>query len=86
MAREHIDLADPGNFLAGVPHAWFRELRREEPVYWHPEADGPGFWCVTRHDDLRFVSRHPELFSSEAAGTALRDPEDAETGSSRPTT
>jgi cholest-4-en-3-one 26-monooxygenase len=78
MAREHIDLTDPGNFLAGVPHAWFRELRREEPVYWHPEADGPGFWCVTRHDDLRFVSRNPELFSSEAAGTALRDPEDAE--------
>ena len=78
MHREHIDLTDPGNFLAGVPHAWLRELRREDPVYWHPEANGPGFWCVTRHDDLRFVSRSPELFSSEQAGTALRDPEDAE--------
>jgi cholest-4-en-3-one 26-monooxygenase len=78
MAREHIDLADPDSFLEGVPHAWFRELRREEPVYWHPEVDGPGFWCVTRHEDLRFVSRHPELFSSALAGSAMRDPEDAE--------
>jgi len=77
-ARAHIDLADPDSFLHGVPHAWFRELRREDPVYWHAQADAPGFWCITRHDDLRFVSRHPELFSSELAGTALRDPEDAQ--------
>jgi len=76
MQRSHIDLASPDTFLRGVPHEWFRELRREDPVYWHHEADGPGFWCITKHEDLRFVSRNPELFSSEWAGTSLRDPED----------
>ena len=33
--------ADPGNFVAGVPHEWFAYLRREAPVYWHPDARRP---------------------------------------------
>ena len=41
-----IDLANPDSFVAGVPHEWFARLRREAPVYWHPEPDGPGFWVA----------------------------------------
>ena len=46
----------------GLPPAARRESRctgtRTPP-------DGvPGFWAVTRYDDVVHVSRHPELFSS----------------------
>jgi cytochrome P450 len=34
-------------------------------VYWHPEpGDGPGFWAVTRYDDIKSVLGNPTLFSS----------------------
>ena len=56
---EEIDLIDGRNFVAGVPHHWFAELRREAPVYWHPEAVAPrgGFWAVTGYDDCVHVPR-----------------------------
>ena len=49
MGLEEIDLVDGRNFVAGVPHEWFRRLRAEAPVYWHPEkaAHRGGFWKVT---------------------------------------
>ncbi len=60
-----IDLTDPDNFVAGVPHHWFRKLRAEAPVYWHEESDdGPGFWAITKYEDLKHVSRSPKLFCS----------------------
>ncbi|MBW2240936.1 MAG: cytochrome P450 [Deltaproteobacteria bacterium] len=49
------------------PHSAFRELRASDPVHWH---EAGGFWCVTRHADIQYVSRHPRLFSS-ARGTQL---------------
>ena len=47
-----VDVYDPDNYVAGVPHEMFATLRREAPVYWHPTPDGDGFWSVTRHDDI----------------------------------
>jgi linalool 8-monooxygenase len=58
------DLKDPDLYLDHAPHEVFARLRREEPVYWNPEADGPGFWAITRHADIVEVSRRPDLFSS----------------------
>jgi cytochrome P450 len=41
-------------------------------VYWHAERDGmPGFWTLTRYDDIVQVLRQPEVFSS-AGGILLR--------------
>ena len=36
------------SFAAAVPHEMFAVLRRQDPVHWLPEPDGPGFWAVTR--------------------------------------
>jgi len=58
------DLKDPDLYLAHAPHEVFARLRREAPVYWNPEADGAGFWALTRHADIVEASRQPELFSS----------------------
>jgi len=55
----------------GVPHDQFDRLRRESPVHWHPEPDGPGFWAVTRHADVRTVSHDWETFSSELGATFI---------------
>ena len=67
MAPE-INLVDPDVYQrGGAPHEMFCWLRTHDPVFWH--ADGgepgwPGFWAVTRHADIGYLSRHPEVFSS----------------------
>jgi cytochrome P450 len=59
-----IDLLNPASFAHGQPHDQFRWLREHAPVYRHPEPDGPGFWAVTRYEDVREVGRDPEHYSS----------------------
>lgn len=78
MSLSEIDLGNPDHFVQGPPHEWFRRLRREAPVFFNrgsPEI-GEGFWCVTRYDDLKHVSRSPQIFSSERGGTNLLTLED----------
>jgi cholest-4-en-3-one 26-monooxygenase len=55
----------------GVPHDQFDRLRREAPVFWHPEADDTGFWAITKHADVRAVSHDSATFSSELGGTFI---------------
>ena len=63
----HIDLTDPDTFKGGVPREVFKYLRNEEPIYWHEDpAQGRGFWAVTRQQDLDFISKNPQIFSSYA--------------------
>ncbi len=76
MELNEIDLTDSRNFVEAVPHHWFRELRRQAPVYWHPEADGPGFWCVTKYEDSVAVNRDYEHFSSASKATFIWEIED----------
>jgi cytochrome P450 len=61
--------------------AAFTAMRRDTPVAWHhpmesdllpPEENTRGFWSLTKYDDIRFASRHPEIFSSEG-GVILED-------------
>jgi cholest-4-en-3-one 26-monooxygenase len=75
MRLSDVKLDDPSVFQKEVPHEMFRLLRREAPVHFHQEDDGPGFWVISRYHDLKHVSKHPELFSSQLQGTMLEDPE-----------
>lgn len=43
------------------PYAYYGRLRDEDPVHWNEKYD---LWVVTRHDDLVWLTRHHELFSS----------------------
>jgi cholest-4-en-3-one 26-monooxygenase len=68
-----IDVYDAEQYAAGVPHEKFARLRAEAPVYKHDDPDQPdGYWALTRHADVVFVSRNPELFSSQEK-TAMID-------------
>ncbi|HEV2371533.1 MAG TPA: cytochrome P450 [Streptosporangiaceae bacterium] len=73
-----IDLWDPDSYANGPPHEMFTRLRREAPVYWHEEPDGPGFWVVSKFADVQALSRDWETFSSERGGTEITDYPEAE--------
>lgn len=79
MKLADVDLYDPDRFLDGVPHEMFRVLRREAPVYFHDEPGdsrhpaGPGFWVLTKYEDVKHVSRNPQLYSSWLGGTNIPD-------------
>ena len=48
----------------------FATLRREAPISFWPAievegfAGGNGYWALTKHDDVHYASRHPDVFSS----------------------
>jgi cytochrome P450 len=69
--RVHIDLLSASSYAAGQPHEQFDWLRGHDPVHWHEEPGGPGFWAVTRYADVKTVSRDTTTFSS--TGTILID-------------
>jgi cholest-4-en-3-one 26-monooxygenase len=65
MDLSDIDLLDRDRFAQGVPHDWFTYLRHHAPVYKHPEPNGPGFWVVTKYDDVVTVGRDGATYSSD---------------------
>jgi cholest-4-en-3-one 26-monooxygenase len=69
-----IDVYAIDQYVEGVPHEKFRRLRAEAPVFRHhdPESD-EGYWALTRHADVVYVSRNPELFSSYAKTAMINE-------------
>jgi cytochrome P450 len=43
------------------PYGYYGRLREEDPVHWN---EAYALWVITRHDDLVWLTRHHELFSS----------------------
>ncbi|MGQ0838861.1 cytochrome P450 [Actinokineospora sp.] len=74
MATDAAPILDPDTYLDGVPHDLLAALRAEAAVRWVEEPDGPGFWAVLRHAEVRRVLRSPEVFSSRLGATQIRDP------------
>ena len=71
MSLDVVDLSDPDTFVSDIPHAAFKRLRAEAPVYWQREKIGRGFWAITRYADLVAVSKDPMTFSSWRGGTNI---------------
>ena len=75
----HINLTDPDTFVGGHPREVYGYLRQQAPLHWHEDpVQGVGFWTVTRREDLDYISKHPELFSSEERTCMLHEPENDE--------
>lgn len=69
-----FDLTAPETYSGGMPREVFKYLRNEQPIYWHEDpVQQRGFWAVTRHSDLDFISKNPLLFSSEAETCFLHE-------------
>ncbi|MFD4633805.1 cytochrome P450 [Streptomyces sp. NPDC058284] len=73
-----FDFTDPDLLQDRVPLPEFAQLRQTEPVRWIAQPprisgfDDAGYWAVTRHDDVKYVSTHPELFSSNLNTAVIR--------------
>src|ERR1700722_20966923 len=67
-----VALYDPEVFRRGPPHADFAWLRANAPVAWNEEpGERPGFWSVTRYDDVMRVNGDPQTFSSQKGGILM---------------
>jgi len=73
-AYDPIDLSSRSfwSTTAADRERWFAVLRAERPVSWHPpvedamlkDPDDPGYWALTRRNDIVAVSRNNEVFRS----------------------
>ncbi|MEM9254969.1 MAG: cytochrome P450 [Pseudomonadota bacterium] len=68
-----IDVYNPDNYRAGIPHEQFEWLRANDPVHWHHHPEGYGYWVLTRHADVLSVSRDNKTFSAERGFVMVDD-------------
>ncbi len=67
---EGFDVNDPDMYAVALPRAEFDELRRTAPIWWQAQPrgrdgfDDEGHWVLTKHADVKEVSRNSEVFSS----------------------
>jgi cholest-4-en-3-one 26-monooxygenase len=65
-----FDFLDPDVNLVGLPVEELAELRRSEPIHWVAVPNGcggfedNGYWMVSKHADVKEVSRRSDVFSS----------------------
>ena len=65
----HDDMFTPE--VIADPYAYYGRLRDEDPVHWNKTYE---LWVVTRHDDLVWLTRRHELFSSAVFKNDPRPP------------
>ncbi len=57
----------------GAPHDVLATLRREDPILWYESEQYDPVWLLTRHKDVEYVGKHPQLFLS-APRTVFHNP------------
>lgn len=78
------NLVDPTTYIEHDMSEIWRRLRSEDPVHWHPAtADGPGFWVVTRYEDISDVLRDDTRFTSERGNVLTTLLQGGDTGGGR---
>ena len=76
---EAIDVSQAALFQEDKFWPYFERLRAEDPVHYCPDSMFGPYWSVTKFDDIVYVEKNHELFSS-APGITLADrPEDFQT-------
>lgn len=74
------DFTDPDVLLRGIPVDEFAQLRKTAPVWWNEQGesifDDGGYWVITRHEDIKTISRNGgDLWSTNAKGAVMRLPD-----------
>ncbi len=72
ITLDDIDLLED-TWARGVPHDQFDLLRREAPVFWHEHPNAQGFWAITKHADVKAISRDVDTFSTEVGSAFILD-------------
>ena len=55
----------------GPPHALWDQLRAESPVHWCDFGQIEPFWAITRQEEIKEISRTPDVFLSEPGVTLM---------------
>ena len=71
-----MDMSDPSLYESNRHGQFFKRLRREDPVHYLEDSPFGPFWSVTRFEDIQYVDKHHELFSSEPSILLADQPED----------
>jgi cytochrome P450 len=67
------NMIDPDTYAAGMPYDELARIRRSGPIHYMDDPTmGVPYWLVTGRDEIDYISKNPQLFSSEAR-TALAD-------------
>lgn len=73
------DFTDPDVLLRGIPVTEFAELRKTAPVWWNEQSesifDDGGYWVISRHEDIKAISRNGDLWSTNRKGAVMRLPD-----------
>jgi cholest-4-en-3-one 26-monooxygenase len=79
-----FDFTDPDIYAERLPVEELAHMRKVAPIWWNEQQKGigafgdGGYWVVTKHKDVKEVSRRSDAFSSlentalPATGTAPR--------------
>jgi cholest-4-en-3-one 26-monooxygenase len=74
---DQILVTEEKHWVDGPPHELFAQLRERCPVHWTThfaeQPQEPGFWSVTRAEDVHSVSRDFRTYRSGEGITALTD-------------
>jgi cholest-4-en-3-one 26-monooxygenase len=73
------DFTDPDVLLKGIPVTEFAELRKTAPVWWNAQTesifDDGGYWVISKHEDIKSISKNGDLWSTNRKGAVMRLPE-----------
>lgn len=79
MTQEGWDFTNPDLLEQGIPVKEFAELRKTAPVWWNPQLPGKGggfhdggYWVISRHKDIRDISKNAEDWSTAENGVIMR--------------
>ena len=78
VALEDIDVSQASLFQANAHWGYFERLRKEDPVHYCRDSIFGPYWSVTKFNDIMYVDRNHQLFSSEPAITLGPPVADAE--------
>ncbi|MDT5109162.1 MAG: cholest-4-en-3-one 26-monooxygenase [Mycobacterium sp.] len=66
-----FDFTDPDIYAERLPIEELAEMRKVAPIWWNAQPEGiggfgdGGYWVVTKHKDVKEVSRRSDVFSSQ---------------------
>ena len=75
LALAEIDLSNPFLFRQQRWQSDFKRLRDEDPVHYQANSPFGAFWSVMRYEDIVFVDKNHQLFSSEPIILLGRQPD-----------
>ena len=71
-----FNIVHPSHYAEqGYPHDIWTWMRANDPVYRWEDTEGIPFWAITKHSDITWIGKNPQLFESGRRLTLSHQPE-----------